>query len=389
MSTGPVYRRADPRVWDDDKFLSLSKDGKLLWLHLLTGPQASAVPGLILAGVGTLADGMREELPVIRAALAEIVKLRMAEVDEAHRVIRLPNAPRHNGCESPNGLKGWWSRWQSIPDCPLKFRHVASLEAAVPMQMRGMAETWASTFGALPEDLRSPFEAPSQPPTVAPSKPDAGTDAGAGAGTDAGVQRGSRPAAAPPPAARRAGSRKARELTDDAEEVQGAIAVCTGVLYPPASFDALEARFREGVTTEQAIAVVRFCAQDPFWCGQVKLDPATLFRPKHWPGLCAKAQAAAPKPFPFASRAPLPPEDPDSTWGRAAAVVEAAEPEASVYLGTVRELGLRGDELRLGVPNLFVRDHLLDHWGPQVRDALAAAAGRPLTVEWELREAPS
>lgn len=77
------------------------------------------------------------------------------------------------------------------------------------------------------------------------------------------------------------------------------IALLTGAEYPPASFDALETRFRDGeMSPDDALLLVRYAAKDKFWGGEVKIDPSTVFRPKHWPGLLAKAKAAGNAPPP-------------------------------------------------------------------------------------------
>lgn len=34
------YRKIDPRIWNDAKFSHLSNDAKLLFIYLLTSPQA-------------------------------------------------------------------------------------------------------------------------------------------------------------------------------------------------------------------------------------------------------------------------------------------------------------------------------------------------------------
>jgi hypothetical protein len=94
-------------------------------------------------------------------------------------------------------------------------------------------------------------------------------------------------------------AKRERVLSDRAATVADAIEAASGVAYPPASFDALETRLGEvgGPTEDDALAIVRYAAADPFWGAQVRCDPATLFRPKHWPGLLAKAKAAPAKPM--------------------------------------------------------------------------------------------
>lgn len=98
-------------------------------------------------------------------------------------------------------------------------------------------------------------------------------------------------------------ARKARELSIEAVSIGQEIALLTGTEYPPASFDALETRLRDGdMTADDALLLVRWAAEDKFWGGEVKLSPSTLFRPKHYAELLAKAKAAANAP---------PPHDPD------------------------------------------------------------------------------
>lgn len=95
----------------------------------------------------------------------------------------------------------------------------------------------------------------------------------------------------PSPSAPAKRARKVRTLSPAAVRVRDAIEAGTAVTYPPGSFDALEARLREGLTEDDAHAVVRHAAADLFWGGKVRCDPATLFRPSHLPGLLAKAKA--------------------------------------------------------------------------------------------------
>lgn len=87
-------------------------------------------------------------------------------------------------------------------------------------------------------------------------------------------------------------TRRKRELSEASLAVQSEIEKLAEVTYPPATFDALEARLKaKDLTLDDALAVVRYAATDPFWGREVKLDPSTIFRPAHWPGLLGKARA--------------------------------------------------------------------------------------------------
>ena len=51
------YRKVDPRIWNDQKFSSLSDDGKLVFLFVLTHPHMTA-----LGAMRTNTQGLSVEL---------------------------------------------------------------------------------------------------------------------------------------------------------------------------------------------------------------------------------------------------------------------------------------------------------------------------------------
>lgn len=99
--------------------------------------------------------------------------------------------------------------------------------------------------------------------------------------------------------------KRERELSATSLAVQALVREQRGAEYPPAAFDALEARLAaKELDHESALAIARFACGDPFWGGQVDADPSTLYRPKHWPSLLAKARAGPGKPPPPRSQRP-------------------------------------------------------------------------------------
>lgn len=104
--------------------------------------------------------------------------------------------------------------------------------------------------------------------------------------------------------------RRKRHLSEAVQAVRDEIARRTGVVYPPSAFDALETRLRRGdLTPSEALEIARYAASDPFWGGEVKASPSTIFRPKHFADLLAKARAGAKQPPPNRSSASAPSED--------------------------------------------------------------------------------
>jgi hypothetical protein len=113
------YRKVDPRIWNDEKFCSLSDDGKLLFMMLLTHPNMTALGAMR----GTPA-GLAEELGWLpgrlREAFGEAFAKAIVKHDERAHLIALPNFLKYNPPESPNVVKAWISALDLLPECTLK-----------------------------------------------------------------------------------------------------------------------------------------------------------------------------------------------------------------------------------------------------------------------------
>uniref|UniRef100_A0A6H1ZY38 Uncharacterized protein n=1 Tax=viral metagenome TaxID=1070528 RepID=A0A6H1ZY38_9ZZZZ len=164
------YSKVSRRVWGDDKFLSLSgakPNAQTLWLRLLTAPEQTSIPGVIVARLGGLADSLGWSTDDLRKVFGEIIGKGMARVDERAGLIWLPNATKHNRPESHNVIKAWASMWQEIPDSALK----ASIYAALVDLTEDLPKTFREVFlMVMPKD-----------PQILP---DAGTGTGAGTGAE-------------------------------------------------------------------------------------------------------------------------------------------------------------------------------------------------------------
>jgi hypothetical protein len=85
------------------------------------------LPGLQKTSALAIADTLRRDPEGVREGLRKLLREGLLEQDEKRRVIRIPNAPKHNPAESPNHIRAWFARWQEIPDCALKFAHIEAL----------------------------------------------------------------------------------------------------------------------------------------------------------------------------------------------------------------------------------------------------------------------
>lgn len=118
-----LYSKVLRSIWRRGSFATLSKlqpSGQALFLYLMTCPEASGLPGAIVAGRLQLAE-ILEWLPKpFDERFAELASNGLAKADWKARLVWLPAGPRVNKPPNPNVLKSWGGPYRSLPDCPLK-----------------------------------------------------------------------------------------------------------------------------------------------------------------------------------------------------------------------------------------------------------------------------
>src|SRR5262245_45397768 len=120
-----LFRKIDPRIWNDGKFRSLSDDSRLVFLFILTHPGLTAL-GAMRATVPGLAAEIGWQPRRLRAALVALSERGMIEIDEAAAFVCAPNFLRYNEPNGPNSvIKAWPSALNLIPECGGKADLVA------------------------------------------------------------------------------------------------------------------------------------------------------------------------------------------------------------------------------------------------------------------------
>ena len=139
------YRKIDPRIWNDAKFMALSDNGKLAFLFLLTHPHMTAlgamratIPGLA-AELGWLEESFRE-------AFQEALSKGIVKHDPKASFLWLPNFIRYNPPESPNVVKAWVSALDLLPECEMRILCLRRVKELTD----GMSEGFVK---ALPQDF--------------------------------------------------------------------------------------------------------------------------------------------------------------------------------------------------------------------------------------------
>ena len=135
------YRKIDPRMWNDEKFRTLSTEGKLAFVLLLTHPHMTA-----LGAMRATIPGLAAELggKGFAEAFREVFAKGLAKHDEKASCVYLPRFLKYNKPESPNVVKAWAHSIDLIPECHLKSELI--------QEVKGFAEALPEAFSkALPE----------------------------------------------------------------------------------------------------------------------------------------------------------------------------------------------------------------------------------------------
>lgn len=154
------YRKVMVKIWGDSDFLSMTNEGRLSFLFLLTHPHMTSL-GAMRGNV----EGLARDLGVSMEAFSEPFRLGLAKVSSKHSLIVLPNFLKHNPPESPNVVKSWSLIDDELPDCAMKSEYYQHVKAF----MEGLPEAFAKAFReALPEVLSKGMPYPDPDPDPDP-----------------------------------------------------------------------------------------------------------------------------------------------------------------------------------------------------------------------------
>ncbi len=139
------YRKIDLRIHADARFRNLSPmqpSGQALWYYLLTAPESSIIPGVLVGFPEGMAARLRWPAKAFLEAFAEVLREGMAEADWKAGMVWLPQAPKHNAPQSPNVITSWHVVWDEVPECALKLKAWKELKAF----SEGIGEAFGKAF---------------------------------------------------------------------------------------------------------------------------------------------------------------------------------------------------------------------------------------------------
>ncbi|MCX7173424.1 MAG: hypothetical protein NT159_05800 [Proteobacteria bacterium] len=170
-----LYRKIAPPIWNDAKFRELSLYGKLIFFNLITHPNQTSL-GAMRATIPGLACELGMDLEAYRVAFEVALKLGLIEYDEKATCVYIPNFVRYQSAESPNTIKAWAKQVEWIPECHLKTRAIAGLEAYAQGLTEAFQVAFRVAFGdawraGYPESVNSEQGVLKPPPTEGAAAP--------------------------------------------------------------------------------------------------------------------------------------------------------------------------------------------------------------------------
>lgn len=140
------YRKVSCQIWLDQKFLSLSDDGKLVFLLILTHPNLTSF-GAMKASPASLTDELGWLTERLSEAFQEALTHGLIEYDQVRRLVVLPNFIKHNKPQSPNVIKSWVHGYKELPECEMKDKLFQSLKDYSEAMPEAFAKAFQDSFG--------------------------------------------------------------------------------------------------------------------------------------------------------------------------------------------------------------------------------------------------
>lgn len=143
------YKKIHCKMYGDEKFRQLSRpqpNAQTLWVYLLTGPETTSIPGLIVSGESAMAESLAWPVPAFRKVLKELTDQTMVITDWSAKVVFVPNAIAYNEPESPNVIKSWRKAFDEVPDSALKQQALARVASFTEGMGKGFQEAFRKAF---------------------------------------------------------------------------------------------------------------------------------------------------------------------------------------------------------------------------------------------------
>ncbi|MBM6928166.1 hypothetical protein [Parasutterella secunda] len=152
------YRKIDPRIWNDEKFASLSHEGQRMFLFVLTHPSMTSLGAFRISREGMAAElGLDEK--GFAEPFAELLQKGLVMYDERVFLVFAPNFLKYNAPENPNVVKGWGTALDFLPECPLLVDVLIRAKVCASTSS-GLLKAFENTLGRVLETLSKRYSKP-------------------------------------------------------------------------------------------------------------------------------------------------------------------------------------------------------------------------------------
>ena len=136
------YRKIDPYIWNDERFMSLSSSGQLACFFMLTHPHMTSVGGLR----ATIAGVASEHSKLSEKAFQEVFDKGIAKADKKAPLIWFPKFLKHNPPENPNVVKAWVKGLDYLPECETKNQIIHNVKDFLKGFSEGFQKAWPQSL---------------------------------------------------------------------------------------------------------------------------------------------------------------------------------------------------------------------------------------------------
>lgn len=153
------YRKIDPRIWNDEKFASLSHEAQRAFFFILTHPSMTSLGAFRIS-----AAGMAQELGLTEKGFQEpfheLLSKGIVRYDEKSFLVFAPNFLKYNPPVNPNVIKGWAVALDYLPECGLKHEVLLKAKQCASNTDKGL-KAFVDAFGDIchiaPKGFQEPF----------------------------------------------------------------------------------------------------------------------------------------------------------------------------------------------------------------------------------------
>lgn len=154
------YRKIDPRIWNDQKFASLSHEAQRMFFFVLTHPMMTALGAFRISKEGMAAE-VGLSLEGFAKPFHELLEKGLLKYDERAFLVFAPNFLKYNEPENPNVIKGWQGAVDLLPECALTLEVLQRARACASKTEAG-SKAFANTLERVCQTLSERFGKPSQ-----------------------------------------------------------------------------------------------------------------------------------------------------------------------------------------------------------------------------------